>query len=146
MMTFTPDQWLILLLAFVLGLVLGMALLASPKWKRRYREEVRRAARRSRPRTPSCAATPARWTRSATPPPATRPAGATRRAGAALSGATNVHAPKLRHAGGVEPAHGAGAEELGADAIDAGILLGVARSGHGQMERVRHDREQLIRP
>ena len=41
-MTFTPDQWLILLLAFVLGLVLGMALLASPKWKGRYREEVTR--------------------------------------------------------------------------------------------------------
>ena len=41
-MTFTPDQWLILLLAFVLGLVLGMALLASPKWKSRYREEVAR--------------------------------------------------------------------------------------------------------
>lgn len=39
-MTFTPDQWLILLLAFVLGLVLGMALLASPKWKTRYREEA----------------------------------------------------------------------------------------------------------
>ena len=39
-MSFTPDQWLILLLAFVLGLVLGMALLASPKWKTRYREEV----------------------------------------------------------------------------------------------------------
>ena len=41
-MSFTPDQWLILLLAFVLGLVLGMALLASPKWKGRYREEVAR--------------------------------------------------------------------------------------------------------
>ena len=41
-MSFTPDQWLILLLAFVLGLVLGMALLASPKWKSRYREEVSR--------------------------------------------------------------------------------------------------------
>ena len=41
-MTFTPDQWLILLLTFVLGLVLGMALLASPKWKGRYREEVER--------------------------------------------------------------------------------------------------------
>jgi uncharacterized membrane-anchored protein YhcB (DUF1043 family) len=40
MMTFTLDQWLILTLAFVLGLVLGMALLASPKWKTRYREEV----------------------------------------------------------------------------------------------------------
>ena len=40
MLAFTPDQWLILLLAFVLGLILGMALLASPKWKRRYRDEV----------------------------------------------------------------------------------------------------------
>ena len=42
MTSFTPDQWLILLLAFVLGLILGMAALASPKWKGRYREEVRR--------------------------------------------------------------------------------------------------------
>ena len=41
-MTFTPDQWLILLLTFVLGLVLGAAILASPKWKGRYREEVAR--------------------------------------------------------------------------------------------------------
>ena len=41
-MYFTPDQWLILLLAFLLGLVLGMAFLASPKWKGRYREEVAR--------------------------------------------------------------------------------------------------------
>src|SRR6185436_7466188 len=28
--------------AFAMGLFLGMALLASPKWKRRYREEVSR--------------------------------------------------------------------------------------------------------
>jgi len=42
MLAFTPEQWLILLLAFVLGLILGMAVLASPKWKRRYREEVAR--------------------------------------------------------------------------------------------------------
>jgi type II secretory pathway component PulM len=42
MLAFTPEQCLILLLAFVLGLILGMALLASPKWKRRYREEVAR--------------------------------------------------------------------------------------------------------
>jgi len=39
---FTPDQWLVLLLTFVLGLFLGMALLANPKWKRRYRDEARR--------------------------------------------------------------------------------------------------------
>ena len=41
MTAFTPDQWLIVLLAFLLGLFLGMAFLASPKWKRRYREEAR---------------------------------------------------------------------------------------------------------
>jgi hypothetical protein len=39
---FTPDQWLILALAFLLGLILGMAFLASPKWKKRYRDEVAR--------------------------------------------------------------------------------------------------------
>ena len=42
MPTFTPDEWLILLLTFVLGVILGMALMASPKWKGRYRDEVRR--------------------------------------------------------------------------------------------------------
>ncbi|HEV2817297.1 MAG TPA: hypothetical protein VGW40_08785 [Allosphingosinicella sp.] len=42
MLAFTPEQWLILLLVFLLGLVLGMALLASPKWKGRYRDEARR--------------------------------------------------------------------------------------------------------
>ncbi|WP_129791261.1 hypothetical protein [Sphingosinicella sp. CPCC 101087] len=42
MEAFTPDQWLVLLLAFLLGLFLGMAFLASPKWKRRYRDEVAR--------------------------------------------------------------------------------------------------------
>ncbi len=42
MVAFTPDQWLILLLAFLLGLILGMAFLASPKWKKRYRDEVQR--------------------------------------------------------------------------------------------------------
>ena len=41
MEAFSPDQWLVLLLAFLLGLFLGMALMASPKWKRRYREESR---------------------------------------------------------------------------------------------------------
>ena len=42
MQAFSPDQWIVLLLAFVLGLILGMAFLASPKWKRRHREEVAR--------------------------------------------------------------------------------------------------------
>jgi len=40
MPAFTPDQWLIVALAFLLGLFLGMAFLAGSKWKRRYREEV----------------------------------------------------------------------------------------------------------
>jgi hypothetical protein len=40
MEAFSPDQWLVLTLAFLFGLILGMALMASPKWKRRYREEV----------------------------------------------------------------------------------------------------------
>jgi uncharacterized membrane-anchored protein YhcB (DUF1043 family) len=42
MPSFTPDQWLIILLTFVLGVILGMALMASPKYKGRYRDEVRR--------------------------------------------------------------------------------------------------------
>jgi hypothetical protein len=42
MSAFTPDQWLVLLLAFLLGLVLGMSFLANPRWKKRWREEVGR--------------------------------------------------------------------------------------------------------
>jgi hypothetical protein len=45
---FTPDQWLIVVLAFLLGLFLGMSFLASPKWKRRYREESRARAEEAR--------------------------------------------------------------------------------------------------
>ena len=50
MEAFSLDQWLVLLLAFLLGLFLGMAFLAGGKWKRRYREEVRR--REARPAGP----------------------------------------------------------------------------------------------
>jgi len=42
MEAFSPDQWLVLALALLLGLILGMALMASPKWKQRHREEVTR--------------------------------------------------------------------------------------------------------
>ncbi len=38
----TPNEWLIVALVFLLGLILGMALMASGKWKNRYREEVRK--------------------------------------------------------------------------------------------------------
>jgi len=41
---FTSDQWLIVGLVFLLGLVLGAALMAGGKWKRRYKEERARAA------------------------------------------------------------------------------------------------------
>ena len=76
MLAFTPEQWLILLLAFVLGLILGMAFLASPKWKRRYREEVARReeveAENQRLRRDSAEMDSLR-----TPPPGTKPAAAT---------------------------------------------------------------------
>jgi hypothetical protein len=36
------DQWVLLLLVFLLGLFLGMYFLSGGRWKRRYREEVRR--------------------------------------------------------------------------------------------------------
>ena len=38
------NDWVLYILIFLLGLVLGMALMAGGKWKRRYREEVRRHA------------------------------------------------------------------------------------------------------
>jgi hypothetical protein len=44
MTTFTQDQWMILALVFVLGLLIGMFLTAGGrrKWKTRYRDEVTR--------------------------------------------------------------------------------------------------------
>ena len=72
MLAFTSDQYLILGLAFVLGLFLGMALMASPKWKRRYREEVTRREEAEAENAPSCAANAASSIRCARPPPATR--------------------------------------------------------------------------
>jgi outer membrane murein-binding lipoprotein Lpp len=41
--TFTNDQWVVVALVFLLGLVVGMILMAGGKWKRRYREERARA-------------------------------------------------------------------------------------------------------
>jgi hypothetical protein len=38
--TFTPNQWLVIGLIFLLGIVLGMALRGGSKWKGRYREEA----------------------------------------------------------------------------------------------------------
>ncbi len=39
---FAANQWLIVALVFVLGLIIGMFLMAGGKWKTRYREEVRK--------------------------------------------------------------------------------------------------------
>ena len=43
MTPFTSDQWVMLAIVFVLGLLIGMFLLAGGKWKRRYRQEYDRA-------------------------------------------------------------------------------------------------------
>ena len=53
---FTLDQWLVVLLAFLLGLFLGMSFLAGGKWKRRYREESRLRAEEARLRAAGAAA------------------------------------------------------------------------------------------
>lgn len=42
MVSFTLTEWTILALVFVLGLLIGMFIMAGGKWKTRYREEVRR--------------------------------------------------------------------------------------------------------
>ena len=41
MTPFTTDQWIVLILVFLLGLLIGMFVMAGSKWKRRYRDEVR---------------------------------------------------------------------------------------------------------
>ena len=41
MTPFTTDQWIVLILVFLLGLLIGMFMMAGGKWKRRYRDEVR---------------------------------------------------------------------------------------------------------
>jgi hypothetical protein len=40
-MSVNYNEWVIYALVFLLGLVLGMALMAGGKWKRRYKEEAR---------------------------------------------------------------------------------------------------------
>jgi hypothetical protein len=41
---FTNDQWLLIGLVFLLGIVVGMMLMAGGKWKGRYRDEAARRA------------------------------------------------------------------------------------------------------
>jgi hypothetical protein len=40
-MSVNYNEWVIYALVFLLGFVLGMALMAGGKWKRRYKEEAR---------------------------------------------------------------------------------------------------------
>jgi outer membrane murein-binding lipoprotein Lpp len=40
---FSSDQWIIVVLIFLLGAVIGMMVMAGGKWKRRYKDERRRA-------------------------------------------------------------------------------------------------------
>jgi uncharacterized membrane-anchored protein YhcB (DUF1043 family) len=49
--SFTLTEWAILALIFVLGLLIGMFLMAGGKWKTRYREEVRRREALEKERT-----------------------------------------------------------------------------------------------
>jgi uncharacterized membrane-anchored protein YhcB (DUF1043 family) len=42
MTPFTPDQWIMLGLVFLLGLLVGLFLMAGRRWRRLYNEEVRR--------------------------------------------------------------------------------------------------------
>ncbi|QPQ55904.1 hypothetical protein IC614_04800 [Allosphingosinicella flava] len=42
MIAFTLTEWVILLLVFLLGLLIGMSMTAGGKWKRRYRAETAR--------------------------------------------------------------------------------------------------------
>ena len=43
MTPFTFDQWIVAVLVFVLGLLVGMFTMAGGKWTRLYREEAARA-------------------------------------------------------------------------------------------------------
>ena len=43
MTPFSFDQWIVAALIFVLGLLVGMFVMAGGKWKGRYREEAARA-------------------------------------------------------------------------------------------------------
>ena len=38
------NEWVLYILIFLLGLLVGMALMANSKWKRRYKDETRRRA------------------------------------------------------------------------------------------------------
>jgi hypothetical protein len=78
---FAPDQWVILLLVFLLGLFVGMYFLAGGKWKRRYREQEalhreelrRREAAEAERRHADASAIAARARDDRVPPPAEPP-------------------------------------------------------------------------
>ena len=76
MTPFTIQQWIIVALVFVLGLVLGMYMLAGGRWKRRYQEEHDRnialEAENARLRTEAREMESLRHAAAKTPPPGER--------------------------------------------------------------------------
>jgi hypothetical protein len=73
MTPFTIQQWSIVALVFLLGLVLGMYMLAGGRWKRRYQEERDRSvaleAENARLRTEAREMESLRHAAAKTPPP-----------------------------------------------------------------------------
>lgn len=76
MTPFTIQQWIIVALVFVLGLVLGMYMLAGGRWKRRYQKEHDRSealeAENARLRTEAREMESLRHAAAKTPPPSER--------------------------------------------------------------------------
>ncbi|WP_332812026.1 hypothetical protein [Sphingomonas sp.] len=76
MTPFTVQQWSIVALVFLLGLVLGMYMLAGGRWKRRYQEEHDRnialEAENARLRTEAREMESLRHAAAKTPPPDAR--------------------------------------------------------------------------
>ena len=76
MTPFTIQQWIVVALIFLLGLVLGMSMLAGGRWKRRYHDERERSealeAENARLRTEAREMESLRHAAAKTPPPAER--------------------------------------------------------------------------
>jgi hypothetical protein len=76
MTPFTIQQWIVVALVFLLGLVVGMSMLAGGRWKRRYQEERERSealeAENARLRTEAREMESLRHAAAKSPPPAER--------------------------------------------------------------------------
>jgi hypothetical protein len=76
MTPFTIQQWIVIALVFLLGLVLGMSMLAGGRWKRRYQDERERSealeAENARLRTEAREMESLRHAAAKSPPPGER--------------------------------------------------------------------------